>query len=220
MYEVKGRPDLQSNPRIRIMLDMINNLNLQEKKILDIGCFDGTFLSLIENKDNKLYGLDASNYAVKKSREKGINMKQFYFDDMSKIPFSSNFFDLIIAGEIIEHIYDTDFFLEEVRRMLKPKGYLLISTPNLASLGRRLMLLLGLSPIIEVSPNEIDSPGHIRYFTFKTLKRLLGKHGFEILVKRSDVLNLTNDGVVRSLLIPKLFPTISQSIIYLCKKTP
>lgn len=218
MYEDKGRPDLLTNPRIKVMIDSIDSLDLHNKNILDIGCFDGTFLSLIKNRNNNFHGLDASDYAVRQSRKKGIQMKQFFFDDVTKMPYGKNYFDLIIAGEIIEHIYDTDFFLVEVRRLLKSRGYFLISTPNIASLGRRLMLLSGVSPIIEISPNEIDSPGHIRYFTFKTLKWLLEKHGFDILSKQSDVLNLTGNGSIRSLLVPKLFPTIGQSIIYLCKK--
>lgn len=218
MYEVKGRPDLAENPRIKIMLDIINNLDLQKKNILDIGCFDGTFLSLIKNRNNRLYGLDASDYAVKQSVKKKITVKQFFFDDTTKIPFKSGYFDLIIAGEIIEHIYDTDFFLEEISRLLKKNGLLLLSTPNIASLGRRILLLLGINPIIEISPNEIDSPGHIRYFTFKTLKWLLEKHSFKILSGKSDVLNLTGSGKFKSLLIPKIFPSIGQSVIYLCRK--
>lgn len=218
MYETKGRPNLVESPRIKIMLDIINGLDFKKKKILDLGCFDGTFLSLVKNRNNNFYGLDANNYAIKQCRKKGIRVKQFFFNDVNKIPFPDNYFDLINAGEIIEHIYDTDFFLTEIKRLLRKDGLLLLSTPNIASLGRRFLLLLGISPIIEISPNEIDSPGHIRYFTFKTLKRLLEKHGYKIISGGSDVLNLTGDGVIRSLLIPKLFPTIGQSIIYLCQK--
>ncbi len=218
MYETRKKLDLSQNIRVRIMLELIERLKLNGKNILDIGCFDGTLLSLIANKSNKLYGIDANDFAVKQARKKGIKVKQFFFDDITKIPFKKNSFDLIIAGELIEHIYDTDFFLEEIRRILKPYGYLLLSTPNIASLGRRLMLLLGISPIIEVSPNEVDSPGHIRYFTFKSLKWLLEKHGFKILIERSDVLNLTADGKLKSLQIPKITPTFGQSIICLCQK--
>lgn len=218
MYEVKGRPDLTDNSRIKVMLNIINNLDIKRKKILDIGCFDGTLLSMIKNRNNQFYGIDANDYAVKQARKKGIRVKQFFFDDVTKVPFADKFFDLVVAGEIIEHIYDTDFFLEELKRMLIPDGYLLISTPNIASLGRRILLLLGINPIIEISPNEIDSPGHIRYFTFKTLERLLKKHGFEIILARSDVLNLSADGRIRSLHIPKIFPSIGQSIICLCQK--
>lgn len=218
MYEVKGRPDLMDNSRIKVMLNIINNLDIKRQKILDIGCFDGTLLSMIKNRNNQFYGIDANDYAVRQTRKKGIRVKQFFFDDVTKIPFADKFFDLVTAGEIIEHIYDTDFFLEELKRMLIPDGYLLISTPNIASLGRRILLLLGINPIIEISPNEIDSPGHIRYFTFKTMRWLLEKHGFKILMTRSDVLNLTSNGSINSLLIPKLIPTIGQSIICLCQK--
>lgn len=218
MYEIKGRPNLFESPRIKVMLDIINGMDLKNKKILDIGCFDGTFLSLIKNSNNDFYGIDASEYAIKEAKKKDIRVKKFYFDDKTKLPYKDNFFDLVNAGEVIEHIYDTDFFLKEIKRILKKDGYLSLSTPNIASMGRRLMLLVGISPIIEVSPNEIDSPGHIRYFTFKTLKWLLEKHTFKILIERSDVLNLTSNGTVRSLLIPKIFPTIGQSVICLCKK--
>lgn len=218
MYETKGKPDLLTYPRIKVMIDIADGLHLKKKNILDIGCFDGTFLSLIKNRNNNFYGLDASDYAVKESVKKGIRVKQFFFDDVTKIPYPGNFFDLIIAGEIIEHIYDTDFFLEELNRMLKPGGYVLISTPNIASLGRRLLLLAGRSPIIEVSPNEIDSPGHIRYFTFQTMERLLNKHEFTVKAAKSDVLNLSGAGRMNSLLIPKIFPSIGQSIICLCQK--
>ena len=94
----------------------------------------------------------------------------------------------------------------------------MISTPNIASLGRRLMLLFGLNPIIEVSPNEAESSGHIRYFTFKSLEKLLNKHGFKVLLKCSDKVNFNSNGSLSSGIIAKLFPKIGQSLIYLVKK--
>jgi len=212
------RLDLSNNPRIQIMSDIVNELNLRSKNILDIGCYDGTFLSLIKNRNNNFYGIDASKYGIGEALKKGIKAKLFFFDDKTKIPFKSGFFDLIIAGEIIEHIYDTDFFLKEIFRLLKPRGYLLLSTPNIASLGRRLMLLFGISPIIETSPNEKDSSGHIRYFTFSTLERLLSKHNFKILLKHSDVVNFTLDGKIKSKLLAKFFPSLGGSLIFLARK--
>jgi len=200
------------------MLDIVNKLDLHNKNIFDIGCYDGTLLSLIKNRDNNFYGIDASDYAVRKAKEKGINVKKFFFDDEREIPFKSDFFNLVIAGEIIEHIYDTDFFLREARRVLKSGGYLLISTPNIASLGRRLMLFLGMSPIIEVSPNEKDSSGHIRYFVRKTLVNLLSKHKFKILLKCSDVVNFTFDGKLKSKLLAKIIPAVGSSLIVKCGK--
>ena len=210
--------DLKKNPRIEIMLDIINSISLENKNILDIGCYDGTFLSLIKNKNNNFFGIEASVFGVKEAIKKGINVRQFFFDDKTQMPFDDNFFDIIITGEIIEHIYDTDFFLEEIQRLLKPGGKLIISTPNIASLGRRLFLLLGKNPIIEISPNEDDSSGHIRYFTFKTLKGLLNKYNFRLLKQQSDIVNFSNRGFFKTRLLAKIFPGIGQSIIALYQK--
>lgn len=209
---------MKNSLRIKAMAALINQLTPQENNILDIGCHDGTLLSIIENRNNKFYGLDASDWAVSESKKKDFDIRQFFFDDKTKLPFEEDFFDLIITGEIIEHIYDTDFFLEEIRRVLKPNGKLLISTPNIASLGRRLLLLFGINPLIELSPNNPESVGHIRYFTFKTLQKLLSKHRFKIASSQSDCINFSNNGKIKSALLAKLYPKLGASIIFLAKK--
>ena len=53
---------------------------------------------------------------------------------------------MIIASEIIEHIYDTDFFIEELKRILKPNGRIIITTPNMHSAANRLLFLIGKFP--------------------------------------------------------------------------
>lgn len=214
----KNSGNLAESSRINGMLSLVNQMDLEKRKILDIGCHDGTFLSLIKNRDNNFFGLDASDWAVEKSRGKGIQTERYFFDNETKFPFENNFFDIIVAGEIIEHIYDTDFFLKEIQRALKPGGMLLISTPNMASLGRRLFLFLGKNPHIELSPNEPESVGHIRYFTFKNLKDILVKHNFKIVSIQSDCVNFSNDGKIKSALLAKIYPTLGASIICLAQK--
>lgn len=216
--EDKNSGNLGDNPRIKIMLKIVNGLELTDKGILDIGCHDGTFLSLIKKRNNNFYGLDASDWAVSQSKKKDFDVRQFFFDDKTRLPFEDDFFDLIVAGEIIEHIYDTDFFLEEIRRVLKTNGKLLISTPNIASLGRRLLLFFGISPLIELSPNEPGSVGHIRYFTFKTLEKLLRKHRFKIASSQSDCINFSDNGKIKSDLLAKIFRKFGASIICLAEK--
>lgn len=214
----KNSGNLKESLRIKIMLSMVDSLDLQGKNILDIGCHDGTFLSLIKNRNNNFFGLEASDWAVAESRKKGIRVQQFFFDDKTKLPFEEEFFDVIAAGEIIEHIYDTDFFLEEIRRTLKTGGKLLVSTPNIASLGRRFLLFFGIIPLIELSPSEPASVGHIRYFTFKTLKQLLEKHKFKIISSQSDCVNFSNSGKVRSAFLAKIFPKLGASVIFPAEK--
>jgi methionine biosynthesis protein MetW len=213
----KNSGNLADSLRIRHMAGIINQLNPKESNILDIGCHDGTFLSLVKNKNNNFYGIEASDWGVEKSRKKGIEVQQFFFDDKASLPYEDNFFDIVVAGEIIEHIFDTDLFLTEIRRVLKLGGKLLISTPNVASLGRRLLLLFGASPLVELSPNEPGSVGHIRYFTFKTLKKILEKHGFKILASRTDCVNFSSDGKMRTSLLAWMFPKFGASIIFYAK---
>ena len=81
------------------------------------------------------------------------------------------------------------------------------------------MLFFGINPIIETTPNKHDSSGHIRYFTFTSIKKLLSENGFQIISQKSDVINFDNYGKVKNKLIPKFIPTLGQSIILLCRKT-
>ncbi len=200
------------------MGDLINQLDLHKKNVLDIGCYDGTLLSRLRNKDNNLWGIEANPYLTSRAIKKGVQVKNFLLTDETRLPFHNGFFELVIAGEFIEHVYDPVHFLKEVRRVLAPKGKLLISTPNLASLSRRCMLFLGINPFIEPSLDEPDSVGHIRYYTFKILERLLNQQKFQVIERRSDVLNLSNTGQLRLPLLPKLLPHFGQSIIFLAGK--
>jgi len=206
------------NCRLKIISRLANCLKLKNSNILDIGCADGSLLSSIKNKNNFLYGLDANPFFCKQCQNKNIKIKKFFINQ-KPLPFPSHKFHLIVAGEIIEHLYSPDFLLSEIHRLLKPKGYLLISTPNLASLARRFMLLFGLNPFIETSPLLPESCGHIRYFTFSNFKKLLRKNKFHIKKSQSDVVNLSATGKIQSKTMANLFPQIGQSIILLCQKT-
>jgi len=214
----KNLGNLAESPRIQNMLKILNQLSLEKRNILDIGCYDGTFLSLVKKRNNNFFGLEASDWGVERSGQKGIEVTQYFFDDKTNMPYEDNIFDFIVAGEIIEHIYDTDYFLSEIMRILKPGGKILISTPNIASLGKRLFLLLGKNPIIELSPNEPDSSGHIRYFTFKSLRNLLKKNKFLVIDSKSDVVNFSKNGKVKSRFLANIFPKLGTSIICLARK--
>jgi len=218
MYGSGREIHLINNPRISRMVALVNGLNLKGKKILDFGCLDGTFLSYLDKRNNEFYGVDASDFAVKESRKKGIKVTQYFFDDSKPLPYKDSTFDLIVLGEVIEHIYNTDFLLQELHRVLKNKGLLLISTPNIASFGRRASLLLGINPIIETSPNDADSSGHIRYFTFQSLRDLVQKHFFKEISSFTDVINFTSTGSFRVNPVPQIFKSFGASIIALYRR--
>lgn len=189
----------------------------QNKKILDIGCFTGYLMEKLRENNNEVYGVDISQKAVGTAKKKGLNCFQGDIDKGLK--FKDKSFDAIVMGEIIEHIFDTDKVIKEIRRMLKDKGHLIITTPNIASLNRRIRLLLGKNPYIDIGTlnddNKTTASGHIRYFTFETLKILLERNGFKVVEKTSDVLLIKS---LRSYRLAKLLPTFGWSIIIKAQK--
>jgi 2-polyprenyl-3-methyl-5-hydroxy-6-metoxy-1,4-benzoquinol methylase len=99
---------------------------------------------------------------------------------------SDSTYDLIIAGEIIEHLIDTDHFAVELHRVLKPGGFLILSTPNLASWYSRLRLLRGRVPRSFPGPSStiardvlIDIK-HIRVNVLSEWSNFLETHGFHV----------------------------------------
>lgn len=201
--------------RINKMIEMIDPCN----KLLDIGCWDGWIMQQILKKKiaNYVIGIDNSIPAIKNCIKKGLTAKWVKTVD-EQLPFKKNQFDAVVAGEIIEHLYDVNTFLKEILRILKPGGQLILTTPNLASIGSRLTLMLGKIPwMIE---NEIAPPnsGHMRYFTFDTLDKLLQRNGFTVNKKTADVLNIGSSFYINNEFLIKKLLTFGRIIIIQAKK--
>jgi len=143
------------------------------ENILDIGCGQGEFLSLLNKrrKNKKLTGIDISSVAISKAKHNFKNIK-FYKSSSSKTPFANNSFDTILLIEVIEHLVDTDSTLQEIKRILKPDGYLMITTTDFNLLKKILI-----STFVWDKYFYPNNP-HIRFFTKKTLKDLCQNHHF------------------------------------------
>ena len=88
--------------------------------------------------------------------------------DVSKrLPYKDRTFVCVLAGEIIEHIIDTDCFLDEINRVLMDNGILVITIPNLANLENRIRLLIGRYPIFVDYTARGDN--HVRVYTGRAL---------------------------------------------------
>ena len=196
----------QDDSRVKAVLPMIGKAG----RILDVGCLDGTIGELFLRMGNEVYGLDASEPAIKKALARGITAKLGNVE--AQFPFDDALFDAVFAGEIIEHIFDIDTMLAQIYRVLKPNGVFVVTTPNLAALGRRLMLLVNRNPHIEISYTG-EAAGHIRYFIRQTLFDVLNKHGFKVDVFQSDVVNFNATGSLYSYRLARLFPTLGKSLI-------
>ena len=90
---------------------------------------------------------------------------------------------MIIASEVIERVFDTDFFIEELKRILKPNGRIIITTPNMHSATNRLLFLMGKFPWTHpgVSTKYNKDPRidlkHVRLGNLSEWKHFLEKHG-------------------------------------------
>jgi ubiquinone/menaquinone biosynthesis C-methylase UbiE len=168
----------------------LNNLP-QDGDLLEIGVWRGDVTREIRKVFNgKLCGMDFSMDVMQEAmpvldeaRAADLNHDGIPWDDAS--------FDTVVCTEIIEHVLDTDGLLEEIRRVLRPGGRLIISTPNLSGFTNRLMLLLGWQPIAtEVSSRSTkygnplradgDPSGHIRNFVYRAFIEIVEANGFLI----------------------------------------
>ena len=156
--------------------------------VVDFGGGSGAILDLLASRQ-RIRRPVCYDLALPRSRLAGIEYVSGSPEDLSsQVPAAS--VDLILAVEVIEHVYDPDATVELFRRLLRPSGSLLLTTPNLSSAVSRLSLLLGWQPLdSDVSTvtrfgfpgaTRWDVVGHIRVFTFRALLEFLSYHGWVI----------------------------------------
>ncbi len=179
-----------------------NNKNLgklleknPQAKILDLGCDDGSLVAKRIKKyvgSKKIWGVDIDPEVLIKAKRLGI--ETFCLDLNRSLPFKDDFFDVIQANQVIEHLWNTDAFLSEVYRVLRPGGYFLPATENLSSWHNLFSLSLGFQPpSSDISDRfRVGNPfslcqnrprhciGHQRVFTLCGLKKLLEVYGFKV----------------------------------------
>jgi SAM-dependent methyltransferase len=109
--------------------------------ILDVGCGRGTNGQFVQLPQQSYLGIDLSFLALRQAREK--NLTTALADLEQPLPFPSEEFAGAICMEVLEHLFDPRSLLEESLRILKPRGVLIVSVPNIAHHSHRLRLLGG-----------------------------------------------------------------------------
>jgi ubiquinone/menaquinone biosynthesis C-methylase UbiE len=138
-------------------------------RALDLGCGTGEFTAALVQAGARTVGADVAEAALARARAQhpALDFRLVPID--GPLPFADNAFDLVWASEVIEHVADTARWLSEVRRVLAPRGRLLLTTP---SHGR---LLLALGGIERFSDPLGD---HLHLYSKRSLRSLLGEFGF------------------------------------------
>lgn len=145
----------------------------EKSKVLDIGCGSGIMAEKISALGHDVEGIDVSDEAVKKLKEKGISGKKV--DVNKSLPFESATFDVVWCSDLIEHIISPGFLLGETHRVLKKDGILLLTTTNSAYFIFRILHLLG------KTCSDIQHLHHIHFFSSKGLKKVLRDKNFKVL---------------------------------------
>ena len=162
------------------ILEMIKEIQLpKESKILDVGCGPGELLLELRGDYEFLAGIDiaqemitiANNKLEKKSSNKKLI---FEVGDIENLRFDDNTFDLIICSGVIEYLKDDEGWIKEIKRTLKPGGYLIINVTNKYSIRKwtsgpieklkSSKILLNLMNIIK---DKVLGKGMIHFFPFK-----------------------------------------------------
>lgn len=133
------------------------------KRVLDLGCRDGTLTECF-SKANEVVGVDIDKTALNLAKKK-LGIQTFWFDLNQEWSFVEKPFDVVVACEIMEHVFFLDNFLSQVRFALKPGGLFIGSVPNTFRFRNRLKFLRG-------QEFETD-PTHVRMFSWKKLQNVL-----------------------------------------------
>ncbi len=174
-------------------------------RVLDIGCGKGQFLFDVTGALRAHHQASLSRVAVVDLvRAEGnlldrISPKPEFFQqsvDGQKLPFTDASFDFVSCNHVLEHVFETEKFLREIRRVTRAEGLVVVSVPNCAAWMNRVTFLFGGTPLgAEVGTESVtygfwprflqdrlknfEPSGHIRDFTPRSLRDLCAACGFK-----------------------------------------
>ncbi len=156
---------------------LINDNNYSSDiKYLDFGCGDGKCFDFLINKKlskSNIYGLDASKLRIERCHKIGWDNAK-YLKPGNDLPFDNNFFDIISLIEVIEHIPRNQInkLLNEIQRVIKPTGSLILTTPNYP--------IKRFYDFVDAFTHRnwrrfFDDPTHVSPYSYKRLESILNR---------------------------------------------
>jgi 2-polyprenyl-3-methyl-5-hydroxy-6-metoxy-1,4-benzoquinol methylase len=179
-----------SQIRADALLAILRRLDLRDPRILDLGCGSGWFTDRLSEL-GEATGTDLSVKSIAEATRR-YPRATFVGGDLFKVDLPTGHYDVVVSQQVIAHVTDQPRYVERAASLLRPRGYLLLSTPN-----RFVMDRLG-------DLGWEDTPrSHLEFWLdAKGVRRLLQPR-FEIL-ESTSVIPLGNQGVLRFVNSPKL----------------
>jgi SAM-dependent methyltransferase len=151
-------------------------------RVLDAGCGEGQLTAAIASCGCEAVGVDVAAEPLRRARARHPGLELLRIAEDREWPLPDASFDVVWAGETIEHVADTGGWLSEVRRVLRSGGTLLLSTPAHGPLTR---LALALSPA-RFERHFDPRADHLRFYTARSLAQLLADFRFERIETREE----------------------------------
>jgi SAM-dependent methyltransferase len=197
--------------------------------LLDVGCGEGDTAAEIRAMTGaRVTCVDVSDVAVETCRRRGFDAYRVDIND-SSLPFTDESFDAVYLGEVIEHLTQPDRALRDIWRILRPKGHLVLSTPNLACLPNRFLLAIGLQPLFSEVSEEVvlgrgskalgqgGAPvGHLRLYTRRGLVETLQLHAFQPVAVRGAAFSVDRLGAIQR--VVSIVPSLAMILVVLARK--
>jgi 2-polyprenyl-3-methyl-5-hydroxy-6-metoxy-1,4-benzoquinol methylase len=196
--------------RIQKVIKLIRQYFSEMKglNILECGIAKGGVADILSKEGANCFGIDINPRQIK-----GVDIKQ---GDLNEgIPDSNVKFDVIFAGEVMEHLFDDVKFIRDCWDNLKPDGLLIITVPNLVFSANRLLMLIGKMPMFAYAPY------HYHIYNKKSVENLVKQEGFEIFKTiSSHVLFSTRKNKLGGIfeILGDAFPSLGAHLIVCARK--
>jgi len=143
-------------------------LSCSKTRVLDVGCATGSLLAALRERGWETTGVDISGPQAEYGKlKRNLDLRN---GSLEEIRFPGEYFNVVIASHLIEHLNDPASFTAEVYRIIASGGYFFVTTPNISGMQASLFRNRWRSAIFD----------HLYLFSVKTLSRLLAEKGFAI----------------------------------------